>query len=278
MVAAKRTTPDDNYVDIGFYNSQSWAQGCIDGLWDKIEPAQLSNYAHVLPAYRPANNLGIGNLVEIFGLMYNKKLVTTPPTSWADMWSPAYKGKVVLFDYNWDPILMAAHLNGGSASNIEPGFQVWQDNIASVKALVTSNDQLLNLISSGSATLAPFSNDVTESYIKQGSPVGFAVPKEGGEGRPLYMAVTTNLSAAQKQAALDFVNAMLDPDAAGAHAANTNLVAATDNAVISEAQKADPLVSASLVQQAIEVDWLTVGQKSNAWHQEWDQKIKSKLH
>lgn len=279
MVAAKQTTPDDNYVDIGIYNAQTFWQGVADNMWDTVTEEDVPNLKHILPTYRLPNNRGICYSVEVYGLLYNKKAVPSVPDSWTDLWSPAYKGKVVSFDYTWDEVLMAAALNGGSAKDIDEGFRIWHEHAESFKELVTSNDQLKNLIESGDAALAPFSNDVSASYVREpGSPLGFAVPKEGGEARPLYIAITTGLKPAARKVATDFVNELLSPESAGRMALNTNLTSTSDNAILTEAQKNDPLTKFELIQNAIQVDWETVGKSAAGWHKRWDEEVKSQLH
>jgi len=277
MIAAKAATPDQNIVDIGFYNAQQFAQGVAAGLFDTIHPSEMPLYNHVLPTYRPASLKGIGCQAEIEGLIYNTKFVKTPPNSWADLWSPAYKKKMLVWEYDWDMLLMAAYTLTGNTNNIGSAFKIFQEHADNIAAQVQTNTQFENLLISGQAWIAAWSNDVSAAWIKAGEPFQWVMPKEGGESRPLYMAITTNMTPDQRKAAMFIINEFLTPEVAGRHAANTSQISVVDNAIIPASLKNGPYTNPDLLKHTVLPDWAAVGKNDAAWRQRWNSDVASRV-
>ena len=70
---------------------------------------------------------GVGFNYAPFGLAYRTDKVSPAPTSWGDLWKPEYAGKVLLPDLSgggaYETIVIAAMLNGGSETDLEPGYE-----------------------------------------------------------------------------------------------------------------------------------------------------------
>src|SRR6185437_6017897 len=139
--------------------------------------------------YARPDNRGVAYQMSAIGLLYNKNLVHTPPDSWTALWSPEYKGKVVMFDYDTRALVIAARLNGGSEKDIDPGFRIWAQHADNFRALVDSNDGVKNALASGDAAIAPWFNSISRIWINEGAPFGFVIPKEGAIGFPLYLTI-----------------------------------------------------------------------------------------
>ena len=55
------------------------------------------------------------------GIVYNKKIhQKPPPTSWNDLWDPAYKGRVILLNDSREVFGMALKKNGWSNNSTDP--------------------------------------------------------------------------------------------------------------------------------------------------------------
>lgn len=277
MVAAKKTTPNDNYVDFGIFNASSVAQGVVDGMWQSIDPSAVPNMKHVLPSYVLPNNMALGYQNNLIGLLYNKNKVKNPPDSWSALWDSQYQGKVTWFDYDWTTLVLAARLNGGSESNIDPGFKLWAEHASQLKALVNSNDQLQNLLVSGQAELAPWYAAIAHTWQQQGAPLGFTVPKEGAVAFPIYLTMVSNLSPAQKKAAQDIMNLLLAPAAAGKYGDLVYSTPLTDDAQLTAQQQADPVLHLDTARNAIQLDWGAIAKQDATWRQRWDSQVKSKM-
>ena len=123
MVATKRTTPDRPLVHCGFFNVDSITKGDVEDMWAKLDPARVPNMNNVLKDFVRPEGRGVGYMMSAIGILYNKNAVKEPPTSWADLWAPANRGRVTMFDYDARMVAIAARLNGGSEKSPEPGLQ-----------------------------------------------------------------------------------------------------------------------------------------------------------
>ena len=86
-------------------------------LLEEMDLSKMPNTKHLIkdlqaPAYDPTGNHSVVYSWGITGIAYNKKFVKTPPTSWRDLWNPAYKGRVVLLNDVREVISFAMKMNG----------------------------------------------------------------------------------------------------------------------------------------------------------------------
>lgn len=277
MVAARRTTPDNPLVHCGFFNVDSITRGDVDDMWESMDPAKIPNMTHVLPKYARPGNKGVAYQMSAIGLLYNKAAFPTPPDSWTALWSPANKGRVVMFDYDTRALVIAARLNGGSETNIDPGFKTWAEHADTIHALVDSNDAVKNMLASGEATIAPWFSSIALIWMKEGAPFGFVIPKEGAIGFPLYLAIAKGVTPAQRGVCEELINTLLDADNAGRYGQLTRGIPTVANAVLTEEQKNTPGLNIEAADKAIVLDYSTIGQNTADWHRRWDREVKRRL-
>jgi len=103
IVQSLQVTPDNPVVNFGYFNIDATTKGTVAGIWETLDPTVISNLNKVLPAYRRPQDKGVFFSTSAIGLMYNTKLVNPPPTSWADLWDPRFKGKVA-FQSGYQPV------------------------------------------------------------------------------------------------------------------------------------------------------------------------------
>src|SRR4051812_21379085 len=125
MVAAKRQDPTKPFVNLGFFNAQTTAQGDLDDMWEKLDYKHLENAKDIYPAFQRSSQKGIGIGADQLGLVYNTTQISNAPSSWGDLWSPAYAGRVTFFDYYWQVVYAAARLSGGNLHHMTPGWSLW---------------------------------------------------------------------------------------------------------------------------------------------------------
>jgi putative spermidine/putrescine transport system substrate-binding protein len=277
MVAARRTTPDNPLVSCGFFNVDAITRGDADEMWESLNPERIPNIANVLPQYRRPDDHGVGYQMSGIGILYNRNAVKTPPTSWTALWDPANRGRVVMFDYNTQMLSIAARLNGGSEHEIDPGFKVWSENAQNLRALFDSNDALKNALASGDAWMAPWFSSISHVWIGEGAPFGYAVPKEGVIGFPLFLSIAKGITADQRPVCEDLINTLLAPGNAGRYALLTANIPTVKNAAMSPEQLADPTLNLDLAQNAIVLDYPYIGQMTAEWRRRWDREVKFKL-
>lgn len=280
MLAAMQTTPDQPLFNMAYINAPTWPKGYTADMWLPLDTARVPNALHVIKQYRRSQDKGVGVGIVLIGLLYNEKYVKTPPTSWTDLWAnAAFKHKVVLFDYLWEynGLVMAARLNGGSETNIEPGIKVWSQHTDQIRALITSTDQMQNLLQTGDAWLTAWPKANQAVWAKQGLPFAFAVPKEGAVAFPLFLTVVKGSSPAQVRAAQDIINLLLSSYYQSLYAASSYTSPVSDEVRIPAALANDPAFSQRVLSKAILLDEAAIAANSPNYTKLWNAEVKSKL-
>ncbi|WP_028547096.1 ABC transporter substrate-binding protein [Paenibacillus taiwanensis] len=165
------------------------------------------------PEFDPGNKHSIIYTSGVTGIAYNTKYVKEPITSWADLWSEKYKGKVLLLEDNREVIGMALKKAGKSNSTTnEADINAAVDDLRklvphvlafdtdSIKQKMMQEEGWIGTLWSGDA-----------AYVKAENPdVEYVVPKEGGTIWSDNYAIPKG--AKNKALAEKFINFMLDPE------------------------------------------------------------------
>jgi putative spermidine/putrescine transport system substrate-binding protein len=277
MLAAKQTTPDQPLVNLGFFNGQTAAQGDIDGMWNKLDYGALPNVKNVLPVFKRANRQGIGLGSDQVGIVYNTKSLSPAPTSWADLWASKVKGKATYFDYYWEGVYMAARANGGSLTNMNPGWTFWKDHAKWIRTIVTSNPQYLDVLTNGTAEITSYFNGTGLQWKNGGAPLDYVPPKEGAISVPVYLCTVKGNTSDQEAVSLDIINQMLTPKWCEQWATTTIQVPAVQGVKLPSDLASLPAFKQETVSKLIKLDWVTVAKQTANWKQRWDQDVKANI-
>jgi putative spermidine/putrescine transport system substrate-binding protein len=231
----------------------------------------------VLKEFVRPEGRGVGYMMSAIGILYNKNAVKEPPSSWADLWNPANRGRVTMFDYDARMVAIAARLNGGSEKNPSPGFKAWSDNARNLRALVDSNDAVKNLVTSGDAWMAPWFSAIAKVWIEEGAPLGLAIPKEGAIAFPLFLAMVNGVTPAQQAVCEDLINELLSAENSGRYGTLTKGIPLVTDAKLSEEQAKDPILNLSIAAKSVLLDYNYIGEVAAEWRERWDREVKFKL-
>jgi putative spermidine/putrescine transport system substrate-binding protein len=89
------------------------------GLCLPVDYAKIPNAQYLLPQMKYP--YGVGHIYSGKVILYNPKLITTPPTSFADALDSKHGNKLGIIDIQYQFTMMAAALaSGGSMTNYEP--------------------------------------------------------------------------------------------------------------------------------------------------------------
>jgi len=280
MLSAYKLTPNQPLVHFGYQNVQWTTQGDRDGLWESLDPANVPNLKNILPAYRRPGDRGVAFCLSPVGLAYSTRFVKEPPTSWADLWNPRFKGKVTTIKYLWyyNGLVMAARMNGGSEKNIDPGFKLWSEHADQFAAFYNGNDDLRNMLVNGDAWLAAQDGANVEVWKQQGAPIEFVIPKEGGIAIPLYFVIVKGVTPAQKRIAEDVINVMLSDRWLSRWAAETYHAPTTIKNIAPPSLRGLSIFDPKEAARAIQLDWVTVAASDTMWRERWDKEVVAKMH
>ena len=153
------------------------------GLWAPDQSAKLTNIGAIYESCKPPATANYATILFEYALVYNTDKFKTPPTSWNDIWTSGATPAVphVTQGYGLTFLYIAAVLNGGSATNLDPGF-------AAIKRLgnfkiYRNVSQGLQLFQQKEADIALFYFNRAQQMIAAGLPVGQTIPKEGTWGQ-----------------------------------------------------------------------------------------------
>lgn len=95
------------------------------GLLDPIDLTQIPNFANVDPKftnqyYDPGNKYSVPYQWGTTAMAYDKTKVPSEPKSWADLWDPAYKNKLVFLDDSREVPGMALQVLGFDKNSTNP--------------------------------------------------------------------------------------------------------------------------------------------------------------
>jgi len=157
--------------------------------------------------------------------------VKTPPTSWADLWDPKWKGRVGLADILYpNNTLMAALAGGGSVSNYDPGEKKLMELRSLDVKIYPSNEALAAALKSEEVWLTSMWLARGFMWKKSGIPLSHVVPKEGAVSIVFEASVPRN--ARNKDGGFAYLEAMLDAKAQVAFADKMGYVPTVSDAVL----------------------------------------------
>lgn len=165
-------------MDVAFLNIYEAPQALKDGIVVAPDP-NSQMYKDIWPGM---NNGCYAMSLNGLGIAYNKKIVKTPP-QWADMWKPAYKGKIALASYpgaEGDGILgVAARLAGKDEHDANAAF----GKLAELKPIAmtyTNLDEVFAEMEAGDVVMAPMISGYVLAALKNHPDLGFSFPKNPG--------------------------------------------------------------------------------------------------
>lgn len=178
--------------------------------FEPLDEANVPAIADIIPALRKP--YAVPQLYSYIAILYNPDKIKTPPTSYADLWNPEYKGKVGIADVLYVATSAAASLvGGGSMSDFAPGRD---------KLLELKNAQEAKILPSNESIAAAFQSEdiwITINYVargygwkKAGVNLAYAIPSEGAIPVVFELAVPKN--APNKEGALAYLQAALQPE------------------------------------------------------------------
>lgn len=268
-VLASRNNPQLDVVILGDSGAAVLAQ---QGLFEPLTEAAVPNLRELLPIARLPGDVYAEFLFASEVLVYNKNQVSAPPTSWADLFDPKYKQRILIPDLGNSvsgPVFLVhqAKLNGGSLANMDPGFEALKRLKPNAITYWTSMQQIATMLSSGEAWLGIWSSDRAAALIKSGAPVALAPLKD----KPALFgnAIGTIKGTKHLKLAQTYTNFVLSTEVQSNFLSAVMLAPTNKNAVLSEAAKpfvADP-------RGAEVIDWALVAKDMPGWLDRWNRTI-----
>jgi spermidine/putrescine-binding protein len=275
QTAAKlRATAGRSEFDLTFMDSQIVKQVKAEGLLQPLEPGKIAHWNDLYDASKDPGTQWVSLMFAGTTLAYNTKLVSAPPTSWADLWKPEFKGKLAIPDISGTSgqhfLIAAARLNGGSLDNVEPGFEAIRRLKPNVQMMYTQPDQLIPLFERGDIAIAVWYTDRTGAAAAKGVPVAAAYPKEGAIG--IVPTVSIPKGSQKKDLAQKYISTLLSPEGQLCYA-QTQFAGPSNRTVKLPPDLARLLPYGENVQRMYFPDTDVVAKKLPEWAERWGREI-----
>jgi putative spermidine/putrescine transport system substrate-binding protein len=209
--AAIRAMGGKPTYDVAYMDNSLATQLYAEGLIAPLETDKLASYPDIDKTAFGKDNSYVAFEISATAITYNPKVVTTPPTSWNDLFDPQYKGRIAIGDVTGTSgvqFLMAVNkMRGGTLDNMDPGFAALKELADNSVTLYTQADQLVSLFQRGDIVIAPWYPDRTGAQIDKGLDLAVAYPKEGAVGIKPVLVIPKG--APHPDLALKYVDAVL---------------------------------------------------------------------
>jgi len=180
------------------------------GLLEQIDYSKIANAKNLIPTMKYP--YGVGHIYSGMVILYNPKIITTPPTSFADTLDPKHGNKLGIIDIQYQfTLVSAAMASGGAMNNVEPG----KDRLVACKKagarIYPSNEAFAQAMKTEEIGIGIMWKARAVQWQNAGIPVETVAPKEGV---PLYISgFVMPKNAPDKLGAYAFLDAMLAPSA-----------------------------------------------------------------
>ena len=149
-----------------------------------IDYAKIPNAQYLLPQMKYP--YGVGHIYSGKVILYNPKLITTPPTSFADAIDPKHGNKLGIIDIQYQFTMMAAALaSGGSMTNYEPGKERLMACRKAGAKILPTNEAMAQALQNEEVGICIMWKARAVQWQKAGAKVETVAPKEG---IPLYIS------------------------------------------------------------------------------------------
>ena len=260
--------------DVAYMDSQIVKQAKAEGLLQPLEPAKIPGWNDLYDASRDKDAYWVSMMFAGTIITYNTNLVKTPPTSWADLWKPEWKGKLAIPDISGTSgqqfLMAAARLNGGSVENIDPGFEAIKKLKPNIQMMYTQPDQIIPLFERGDIALAVWYTDRVGAAAAKGVPVAAAYPREGGIG--IVPTVSIPKGSQKKELAEKYIGVLLSPEGQLCYA-QTQFAGPSNRKVKLPPDLAKLLPYGENVERMYFPDTDVVAKKLPEWSERWGREI-----
>jgi putative spermidine/putrescine transport system substrate-binding protein len=243
-----------------------------EGLLEPLTTAKAPNMADLLPGSAHMDGMWANYLQPWLGVAYSKTAMKTPPSSWAEMFDPKYKGRIVIPSLQntegLPSLFVAGLLAGGTMESVQKDTDAGFKKLASLKpnllTIYTQQPQAFNLLEQGEAwMIGPAMSSYALERKAAGAPIDLAAPKEGVFAMPSGIAVVKG--APQQELAFAYVNELLGAELQNRLAGPTFSIG-TNKAV----PKPAGLGADVKIHQ---IDWANVAAQRGEWIKRWDREM-----
>ncbi|MBX8487857.1 ABC transporter substrate-binding protein [Pseudomonas cichorii] len=278
ILAKVQASKDNPQMHLIFLDDGIMYRAISMGLCDTLQPSAPLNE---LPPQARIKDQAAAVSLGVTGLAYNTRMFKekgwSAPTSWMDLADKRFKDKVVFQSlasstFGLHGFLMFNRIQGGTESNVEPGFKAWPKTIGpNVLEYIASSAKISEMVQTDEAALFPLTpTQVTALKIK-GVPVEYAQPKEGAvvlNVAECAIAKNNQPELTQKLAAY-----LLTAEAQAPALELGDQIPSNPNTPTTDKTRDQVQAMKKYLETAVTIDWDQVNQIRPEWNARWSRSI-----
>ncbi len=275
-LAKLRAQKGNPQIDIVGFDPPGAIPAANEGLLEKLDPGRIPNLKDQYPFEVQKHGLFATQWLSNQVLAYNTNFIKTPPKSWADLWKPEYKGKVILPDISVSHgfffiSIISKMQTGGELYNTDAAFAKLKTLRPNVLTFWTNHDQVAQLLNSGEAWLAPWTSDRALSQTAAKAPIALTVPKEGA----IYFTSQIGMAKGTKNKAMaeKYLDVAISAEAQLTNAQEAFLGPSNSKVKLSGI-RAESLAYGDTLKKLLAPDWNKMDQLRNDWMERWNREIR----
>lgn len=214
FAAGVRATRGQSDFDVIYVDNSLATQLKNEKLLETIDRQKLTNAAHVAPMAFDPDGKYVAFMTGATVIVYDTTQISTAPTSWQDLYNPAYKGKLAIGDISGTSglqlLLALNRMHGGTLENMDEGFKAIKPLAEASVQLYTQADQLVSMFERKEISIAAWYPDRAGSAIDAGLPLAVVYPKEGAVG--ILPTVVIPKGSKHPELALKYIDQLLSAE------------------------------------------------------------------
>lgn len=204
--------------DVIFPSDYMVSRMSAEGMLAPLDKTNIPNFSkmddtYIHQAYDPDNTYSVPYMWCTTGIIYNTTMVSRAPTSWADLWDPAYAGSILMFNNSRDAFAIAAFklgqsINPTTVEQVSQGIDALKEQKPLVQAYVM--DEIFDKMEGGEAAIGVYYSGDAITMISDNPDLAWVYPSEGCNMSIDNMCIPA--SSANREAAEMFINYMCETD------------------------------------------------------------------
>jgi putative spermidine/putrescine transport system substrate-binding protein len=241
------------------------------GLCLPVDYAKIPNAQYLLPQMKYP--YGLGHIYSGKVILYNPKLITTPPTSFADALDPKHGNKLGIIDIQYQFTMMAAALaSGGSMTNYEPGKERLLACRKAGARILPTNEAMAQALQNEEVGICIMWKARAVQWQNAGISVESAAP---AEGVPMYVSgFVMPKNAPNKAGAYAYLDAMMAPSAQEGFAVDMGYNPTVTDAKVPAATQERIGFTEEEKKRLVDLDYGYLSKNDSAFQDWWNKSFK----
>lgn len=273
LTAAKGGQPP---FDVAMLDEGPALEAIDAGLIADYDASKSPNFANLHPHFK--DKFGPAITMQAIGIAYNPKTVKTPPTSWADLWKPEYKGRVGITSLastlGLAFLLDINRLEGGTEASMEPAFKKLKTLLPNLAAVSANFGAHGALFQQGEVDIGVQNFNFAEELKAKGVSIEFVRVSTGTPAWKTTMHVVKG--ALKPDLAYAYVDSQLAPEVQSAMQKSPWNVIPTSSKVPYEGLVASKIAKTPAdLEKMVFFNWKKVNEGRAAWTQQFNREIRT---